>query len=51
LVAEGEKVKTVLFLCTDNYCRSRFAAELFKSERIPGWGCRKFEITDVVAEP
>jgi hypothetical protein len=29
LVAEGEKVKTVLFLCTGNYYRSRFAEELF----------------------
>jgi protein-tyrosine phosphatase len=29
LVAEGGRVKTVLFLCTGNYYRSRFAEELF----------------------
>jgi len=29
LVAKREKVKTVLFLCTGNYYRSRFAEELF----------------------
>jgi len=27
--ADGRKVKTVLFLCTGNYYRSRFAEELF----------------------
>jgi protein-tyrosine phosphatase len=32
LVAEGEKVKTVLFLCTGNYYRSRFAEELFNHQ-------------------
>jgi protein-tyrosine phosphatase len=29
LVAEGENLKTVLFLCTGNYYRSRFAEEFF----------------------
>jgi protein-tyrosine phosphatase len=29
LVADDAKVKTVLFLCTGNYYRSRFAEELF----------------------
>jgi protein-tyrosine phosphatase len=29
LVAEDKKVKTILFLCTGNYYRSRFAEELF----------------------
>jgi protein-tyrosine phosphatase len=32
LVAEGKNVKTVLFLCTGNYYRSRFAEELFNHE-------------------
>jgi protein-tyrosine phosphatase len=32
LVAEGENVKTVLFLCTGNYYRSRFAEELFNHQ-------------------
>jgi protein-tyrosine-phosphatase len=31
LVTEGENVKTVLFLCTGNYYRSRFAEELSSS--------------------
>ena len=31
-VAEGENVKTVLFLCTGNYYRSRFAEELFNHQ-------------------
>jgi protein-tyrosine phosphatase len=32
LVAKDENVKTVLFLCTGNYYRSRFAEELFNHE-------------------
>ena len=32
MVTEGENVKTVLFLCTGNYYRSRFAEELFNHQ-------------------
>ena len=32
MVTEGENVKTILFLCTGNYYRSRFAEELFNHQ-------------------
>ena len=50
-VKRSRRRKCDSFPLRGNYYRSRFSEKLFKSERIPGWGCRKFEITDVVSEP
>lgn len=38
--SQGRKVKAILFLCTGNYYRSRFAEELFNFRApalCPGW--------------